>query len=59
MAGSETLRPTSPSTSMVGMTKSYSDMYTQNHFIDLEQEYSDFLQGQSKVVERHILEIIY
>ena len=39
MSGSETLRPTS----LAGMTKPYSDMYTQNHFTDLEQEHSDFL----------------
>ena len=43
MYGSETLRPTSPNTSLVGMTKPYSNVYTQNHFSDLEQEHSDFL----------------
>ena len=43
MSGSETLRPTPPNTSLAGMTKPYSDMYTQNHFTDLEQEHSDFL----------------
>ena len=43
MSGSETLRPTSPNTSLVGMTKPYSNMYTQNHLTDLEQEHSDFL----------------
>ena len=43
MSGSETLRSTSPNTSLAGMTKPYSDMYTQNHFTDLEQEHSDFL----------------
>ena len=56
MSGSETLRPTSPSTSMVGMTKPCSNMHTQNHFTNLEQEHLDFLQGQPKVVDRHTLQ---
>ena len=43
MSGSETLRPTPPNTSLAGMTKPYSDMYTQNHFTNLEQEHTDFL----------------
>ena len=43
MSGSETLRPTSANTSLAGMTKTYSDMYTQNHLSSLEQEHSDFL----------------
>ena len=45
MSGSEMLGPTLPNTSLVGMTKPYSDMYTQNHFTDLEQEHSDFLHN--------------
>ena len=45
MSGSETLRPTSPNTSLAGMTKPYSDMYTHNHFTDLKQEHSDFLSN--------------
>ena len=31
VSGSEMLRPTSSNTSLAGMTKPYSDMYTQNH----------------------------
>ena len=45
MSGSETLRPTSPNISLAGMTKPYSDIYTQNHVTDLEQEHSDFLHN--------------
>ena len=45
MSGSETLRPTLPNTSLAGMTKPYSDMYTQNHFTNLEQEHSDFFHN--------------
>ena len=56
VSGPEMMKPTSPSTSMVGMTKPYSDMYTQNHFTDLEQQHSDFLQDQSKVVDRLTLQ---
>ena len=37
MSISETMRAPLPSSSMIGMTKPYSDMYTQNHFTDLEQ----------------------
>ena len=43
MSGSETWRPTLTNTSLVGMTKPYSNMYIQNHFNDLQQEHSDFL----------------
>ena len=56
MSGSETLKPTSPNTSLVGMTKLYSDMYTQNRFTDLGQEHSDFLQDQPRVVGGHTLQ---
>ena len=42
MSRSEALRPTSPSTSIIGMTKPYSDMYTHHHFIDLEKEHSNY-----------------
>ena len=45
MSGSETLRPTIPNTSLAGMTISYSNMYTKNHFTNLEQEHSDFLHN--------------
>ena len=45
MSGSEKLRLTSPNTSLAGMTKPYSDTYTQNHFTDLELEHSDFLHN--------------
>ena len=31
-------------------------MYTQNHFTDLEQQHSDFLQDQSKVIYRLALQ---
>ena len=51
MSGSKTLRPTSPSTSLAGMTKPCSDMYTQNHFTDLEQEHSDFLHNLQSFTE--------
>ena len=43
ISGSEKLRPTSPNTSLAVMTKPNSDMYTQNHFTDLEHKHSDFL----------------
>ena len=43
ISGSEMLRPISSNTSLAGMTKPYSDMYTQNHITDKEQEHSDFL----------------
>ena len=45
VSGSEMLRPTLPHTSLHGMTTLYSDMYTQNHFTNLEQEHSDFLHN--------------
>ena len=45
ISGSETLRQTSPNTSLTGMNKPCSDMYTQNHFTDLEQKQSDFLHN--------------
>ena len=43
ISGLEKLRPMSPNTSMVGMMRPYSDIYTQNHFTNVEQEHSDFL----------------
>ena len=56
MSRSKTLRPTSPSTSIIGMSKPYTNMYTHHHFTDLEKEYSNFLQDQPKVIERHTLQ---
>ena len=53
LSRSEALRPPSPSSSMIGMTKPYSDMYTHHHFTELEQEQSKFLQDQPKVVDTH------
>ena len=39
------------------MTKPYSDMYTQNHFTDLEQEHSEFICNlQSFTVPNHKLD---
>ena len=45
ISGLQKLRPTSPSTSLAGMMKPYSDMDTQNHITNLEQEQSDFLDN--------------
>ena len=56
MSRSQVLRPTLPSTSIIYMTKPYSDMYTHHHFTDLEKEHSNFLQDQPKVVDRHTLQ---
>ena len=56
MSRSETLRPTSPSTSIIDITKPYSDTYTHHHFTDLEKEHSNFLQDQPRVVDRHTLQ---
>ena len=39
MSRSEALRPASPSTSTISMTKPYSDVYTSYHFTDMEQEH--------------------
>ena len=56
MSRSEALRPTLPSTSIIGMSKAYSDMYTHHHFTDLEKEHSNFLQDQCRVLDRHTLQ---
>ena len=58
MSRSEAFRPTSPSPSMISMTKSSSDMYTHHHFTELEQEHLNFLQDKTcpKVVDRHNLQ---
>ena len=56
MLRTEALRPTSPSTSIIGMTKPYSNMYTHHHFTDLEKEHSNFLKHQPRVVDRHTLQ---
>ena len=55
MSGSGALRPTSPSSSMIGMTKRYSDMYTHHHFTELEQEHSNFY----KINLRWYIHILY
>ena len=57
MSRSEVMRPTLPSSSMISMTKPYSDMYTHHHFTELEQEHLNFLQDQPrpKVVDRNTL----
>ena len=51
ISGSEALRPTSPSTSIIGMTKPYNDMYTHLHFTGFEKEHSDYLQDQPRMVD--------
>ena len=56
MSRSEALRPALPSSSIIGMTKPYSDMYTHHHVTELEQEHSNFLQDQPNVVDRHSLQ---
>ena len=38
------------------MSKAYSDMYTHHHFTDLENEHSNFLQDQCRVLDRHTLQ---
>ena len=45
MSRSKALRPTSPGTSVIGMTKPYSNMYMHYHFTDVEQEHANSLQG--------------
>ena len=57
MSRSEALRPASPGSSMISMTKPNSDMYTHHHFTELEQEHSNFVQDQPspKVVDRYTL----
>ena len=55
MSRSKALRPISPSTSIIGMPKPYSDMYTHHHFTHLEMEHSNLLQDQPRVVDRHTL----
>ena len=50
MSRSQALKPTSPRTSIIGMTKPYNDMYMHHNFTDLEKEHSNFLQDQPKVV---------
>ena len=53
MSGSETLRPPLPNTSLVDMSKPYSNMYTQNHFTDLEQ----YIQI-SHIIWHHLLTLV-